>query len=290
VAAVLVVPLVVVVAAAIALRAAFPWPVGRVETHGTVVLLQGSPYYWVADEAGTLHWVSDTRALVGRYVRWSDVREVTPEQLRRSRRGAPWFSAPIAFVRDGGALYLVRWDAGLKWPALLRVPSLEALSVFGVTAAVIDQRVTDGDTWERMIGLPVDDLAAPFTPVTDDLPALWRAGMWSGGWEGTGIQSYPELDYPVSIALSPPVVDPGVGVVLGTVSYPSFPCGGQLGLVAVSVEEVVLTERLTAGLEHCTDQGRVTLTRRTPTRLFYVWTLPDEQITVTSQLQQAAAR
>lgn len=286
VAALLVLPLAVVVAATVALRAAIPWPQGTAHAHGTVVLLQGTPYYWVADEAGTLHWASDTRALVGRYVRWSDVREVTPEQLRRSRRGGPWLSGPIAFVRDGGRLYLVRWDAGLRWPALLRVPSPEALAVFGVTTAIIEQRVTDRDTWERMVGLPVDELEAPFTSVTDDLPSLWRAGMWGGGWEGTGIQSFPTLDYPVSIALSKPIVDPGVGVVLGTVAYPSFPCSGQLGLVAVSVEEVVLAERLTAGLEHCTDQGRVTLTRRTPSRLFYVWSLPDDQITVTSQLQQ----
>ncbi|MBI3972123.1 MAG: hypothetical protein HY332_12600 [Chloroflexi bacterium] len=58
--------------------------------HGTVVLLQGTPYYWVADEAGVLHWANDTRALVGRYAKWDRVREVTAAELERLTRGEPW--------------------------------------------------------------------------------------------------------------------------------------------------------------------------------------------------------
>ncbi len=105
--------------------------------HGTVALLQGTPHYWVADETGTLHWASDTRVLVGRYVRWHSVREVTPEALEALPRGEAWLPSPVAFVRAGDRLYLVRWDAGLRWPALLRVPSVEALRFFGITPEAV---------------------------------------------------------------------------------------------------------------------------------------------------------
>ena len=250
--------------------------------HGAVALLQGTPYYWVADEAGVLHWASDTRALVGRYVQWGNVREVTLEQLQRLPRGEPWLPAPIVFVRAGDQLYLVKWESGLKWPALLRVPSVEALRIFGVTASTVEQRVTDQQTWERLVGAPIDALAAEFTPVADGLPSTWNAGTWTG----VGTQVNPSMTYPVSITLSKPAMDPSLGVVIGTVAYESFPCGGQLGLLWASVEEVALAERLTSGLEHCSDQGRVTLARRTERRLFYAWTLPDDYraMTVTGQL------
>ena len=52
----------------------------------------------------------------------------------------------------------------------------------------------------------------------------------------------------------------------------------------MGAEAVELAERLTSGLENCTDQGRVTLTRRAEWRLFYVWALPDDPLTVTGLL------
>ncbi|MGH2371603.1 MAG: hypothetical protein ACRDI2_25815, partial [Chloroflexota bacterium] len=227
-----------------------------------------------------LHWASDTRSLVGRYVKWHDVREVTLEQLKRLPRGEPWLSTPIVFVRAGDQLYLVKWESGLKWPALLRVPSLEALSIFGITSRTAEQQVVDQQTWERWIGLPIDALAAELTPVADTLPSDWYAGAWSG----VGAQRAPSMTYPVAITLSRPTIDPHLGVVVGTVAYASFPCGGQLGLISVSAEEVRLAERLTSGLEHCTDQGRVILNSRSELRLFYVWVLPGDPLTVTGHL------
>ena len=279
--------------------------------HGTVVLLQGTPHFWVADETGTLHWASDTRVLVGRYVRWQAVREVTPEALQALPRGEAWLPSPVAFVRAGDRLYLVRWDAGLRWPALLRVPSVEALRFFGITPEAVAARSIDRESWERLQGLPLEDLAADLTPVAPLAPAptplppgvappppsgpgtagAGQGGMgpagstWGpGSWSGVGAQRSPALSYPVSVTLTRPALDPALGVVVGTISYPSFPCGGQLGLIAAGGDELLLAERLTTGLEQCTDQGRVTLSRRTEQRLFYTWTLPDDPLAVTAQL------
>jgi hypothetical protein len=251
--------------------------------HGAVVLLRGTPYYWVADEAGVLHWAGDTRVLVGRYVRWRDVREVSTAELERLPRGEPWLATPVAFVRAGGRLYLVRWEAGLRWPALLLVPSVEALAVFGITPGAVEARSVDRQTWERLLGLPVDALAAELTPVrrgAEGQEASWGDGAWSG----VGTQRSPAMAYPVSLTLTRPTLDPALGVVVGTVEYPSFPCGGRLGLIAAGEGEVHLAERLTSGLEQCTDQGRVVLARRTDQRLFYTWALPDDPLAVTGQL------
>jgi hypothetical protein len=265
--------------------------------HGTVALLRGTPYYWVADESGTLHWASDTRVLVGRYVRWRDVREVSPETLGALPRGEAWLPSPVAFVRAGDRLYLVRWDAGVRWPALLRVPSVEALRFFGITPEAVAARSIDRESWERLQGQSLESLAADLTPVAagtssaasgatptpgagTGLPQGWDPGSWSG----QGAQRSPALTYPVSLTLTPPALDPDLGVVVGTVTYASFPCGGRLGLLAAGGDELLLAERLTSGLEHCTDQGRVTLTRRTEQRLFYTWTLPDDPLAVTAQL------
>jgi hypothetical protein len=250
--------------------------------HGSIVLLAGTPYYWVADEAGMLHWPSDTRALVGRYVQWDQVRRVTLAELERLPRGEPWLPEPIAFVRAGSQLYLVKWESGLRWPAMLRVPSPEALAIFGVTSSIVEQRVVDRQTWERLTGLDVETLEAAFTPAgaADTTRSHWQAGSWSG----TGIQLVPSATYPIAITLSEPAVDPNLGVVVATVAYPSLTCSGRLGLISVTAEEVLLVERLTSGLERCTDQGWVTLTRRTDERLYYGWSLPDDPMVVTGQL------
>jgi hypothetical protein len=272
---------------AITTRATPLWQSQARLPHGTVLLLQGTPYYWVADEAGVLHWASDTRALVGRYAKWEHVREVTTAELARLPRGEPWLTAPFAFVRDrDNQLYLVRWESGVKWPALSSVPSLEALQFFGITSGVVEQHVTDQRTWEWVAGVPLEEVKAEFTPIppaTERAPA--QASVWhSGVWSGTGTQRSPESTYPVTIVLSKSVLDPHLGVVIGTVEYPSFPCGGKLGLISITADEVALAERLTSGLDNCTSQGRVTLTKRSEWRLFYVWSQPDEYMTVTGQL------
>ncbi len=301
-------------------------PPGDRLPHGAVVLLRGTPHYWVADEAGVLHWAIDTRALSGRYVRWGDQREVTLPELERLPRGAPWLTAPVSFVRAAGRLYVVRWEAGLRWPALLPAPSVEALAPFGITPEDVAAYGTDRQTWERRFELSLNSLVADLNPAAPPgaagggtppgaagggtpagpqppnqvtpaapTPAALIGGqgtLWSGGerrdeWSGVGAQRRPAATYPVTVVLSRPLLDPALGVVVGTVSYPSFPCAGQLALLAAGPDEVLLAERLTSGLERCTDGGRVTLSRRTDQRLFYTWMLPDEPLAVTGQLLRA---
>jgi hypothetical protein len=285
-------------------------------THGQIVLLSGTPHYWVADERGVLHWPADTRALAGRYVRWDGVREVTQAELLRLPRGEPWLSGPGAFVwGQDRTLYAIRWDTGMRWPVPLRLPPLEQLSLFGLTAAVVDAATQDEDSWERLNGLSLEDSAVPFTaidpvaappagaatagtarstssptstpgarvspapsgsPSPASAAALLSFGWRAGTYSGTGLQEYPEDTYPVSLTLSRLRPDPQLGVVAGTVSYPSFPCGGPVGLLSITTERIELTERFTSGLERCTDQGRVTIERRSEARVSYTWALPGE--------------
>jgi hypothetical protein len=260
--------------------------------HGEIVLLRGTPHYWVADERGVLHWPGDTRALAGRYVRWDRVRELSAEQLERLPRGEPWLPSPVAFVRAsspgqrgaaagaGGAIYLVRWHTGMRWPALLRLPPLESLAPFGITPDLVSRLSIDDDTWERLHDQRVETTAVDFgplpgaatapTPPTDALPLGWRTGSFGG----TGTQDFPSATYPVRIMLTRLTPDPMLGIVAGAVSYPSFPCGGPLGLLTMDAQRMELTERFASGLEHCTDQGRVSLERQADGTLFYVWSLP----------------
>ncbi len=75
---------------------------------GAVIAIQGTPHLFIADEQGVLHWGGDTRGLQGRYVNWSDRREVTVDQLRAYRRGDPWLSAGL--LKIGDPIYLVKWE------------------------------------------------------------------------------------------------------------------------------------------------------------------------------------
>jgi hypothetical protein len=280
----------------VVLRRAAPHDSGEQRlTHGSVIVVRDTPHFWVADERGVLHWASGTRALVGRYVRWDTGREVTPAELETLPRGEPWLLTPIGLVRGtaDGELYVVVWHSGVAWPALLRAPSADALRPFGITPALVEQHATDRRTWERLHGVDLEALAVELTPVDvatsaangqPHRPAWWTEGAWSG----IGAQASPEQTYPVSVRLVTPFVDPQAGMVIGEVTYPSFPCSGTLALLAGPAaggeDEVVVAERLTDGLQHCTDQGRVTLARRTDRRLFYTWSLPDQRMAVTAFL------
>ena len=256
-------------------------------THGSVVLVRDTPHFWVADEKGVLHWASGTRALVGRYVRWDAQRTVSAAELERLPRGEPWLLAPLSFVRGaGGDLYVVVWQSGVTWPALLRVDRVEALRPFGIGPEHVTRLATDERTWERLYQVPVEALATELTPLSgQSAPRAW----WTEGkWSGVGAQVSPADTYSVQLSLTEPRVDPELGVLIGTAQYASFPCSGFLGLISAGTvsgeEEVLLAERLTTGAENCTIQGRVTLTRRTDRRLFYTWSLPDQPMAVSGIL------
>ena len=257
--------------------------------HGTLVIVRDTPHFWVADEQGVLHWASGTRALVGRYVRWSEQRTVSAAELERLPRGEPWLLSPIGFVRaNGPELYVMVWHSGVTWPALLRAPNIESLRPFGITPEHVARLSTDARTWERLHDLPVEAVAAELMPLSAAGAGSPRAWWTEGQWSGTGAQVSPADTYPMQVTLGAPRVDPHLGMVVGTSSYPSFPCAGFLGLISAGLvdgeEEALLAERLDTGVENCTIQGRVTLTRRTDRRLFYTWSLPDQAMTVTGLL------
>ncbi|HET7771257.1 MAG TPA: hypothetical protein VFN74_20980, partial [Chloroflexota bacterium] len=239
--------------------------------------------FWVADERGVLHWVAGTRALVGRYARWDAQRVVGADELERLPRGEPWLLSPAAIVGgERSELHVVTWHSGVAWPVLLRAPGLDALRPLGITAEHVARASTDRRTWERLHGLTLEDVAVDLMPL--GAPPLWTAGRW----RGTGTQVSPADTYEMRLSFAAPRVDPELGVVIGTSSYPSFPCSGYVGLLWAGTiaeeQEVLLTEWLDSGIEHCTIQGRVTLTRRTDTRLFYTWSLPDRPMAVSGIL------
>ena len=251
--------------------------------HGTIVIVRDTPHFWVADERGVLHWVAGTRALVGRYARWDAQRVVGADELERLPRGEPWLLSPAAFVGgERSELHVITWQSGVAWPALLRAPNLDSLRPLGITAEEVARRSTDRRTWERLLGLTVEDVAVDLMPLSS--PPLWTSGRWSG----IGTQVSPADTYEMRMSFAAPRVDPELGVVIGMSSYPSFPCSGYVGLLWAGTiaeeQEVLLTEWLDTGIEHCTIQGRVTLTRRTDTRLFYTWSLPDRPMAVSGIL------
>src|SRR5919199_967779 len=101
---------------------------------GAVVSLKGTPHLWFADERGTLHWASDTRALATRGPISNTRTEVTLEQLRTLPLGEPWLSTGLVNLAE--PIYVVKWDTADAAPTLLHVQSLADLQTIGVAGAV----------------------------------------------------------------------------------------------------------------------------------------------------------
>ena len=123
---------------------------------GAVVSLKGTPHLWFADERGTLHWASDTRALAGRGPFSNTRTEVTLEQLRTLPLGEPWLSTSM--VKLGEPIFVGRWETTDAAPTLLHVQSLADLQVLGITGDIFSTMVLDKAAWERKYGLNTDTL------------------------------------------------------------------------------------------------------------------------------------
>ncbi len=118
---------------------------------GSVVGLQGTPHIWIIGDDGLLHWAGDTRALDGRAVRWSSRADLSLAQLRNLPRGNPWLSTGL--LKDGDAIYLVKWETGAASPVLLHIRSIGDLELFGINASNYGAMVIDRMTWERRFGI-----------------------------------------------------------------------------------------------------------------------------------------
>ena len=75
-----------------------------------------------------------------------------------------------------------------------------------------------------------------------------------GSWKGTGSQSDEPGEWTIALTLA----DGPRGGVVGTITYPSLDCGGDLILRVADRGRVELAERITFG--DCVDHGIVTLT------------------------------
>lgn len=76
---------------------------------------------------------------------------------------------------------------------------------------------------------------------------------FQGSWKGTGTQS----DEPGAWTIALTLADGAPGRVVGTITYPSLACGGDLILREAGARRVELLERITFG--SCVDRGVITL-------------------------------
>src|SRR3954447_17108865 len=77
---------------------------------------------------------------------------------------------------------------------------------------------------------------------------------FQGSWKGTGSQAdEPGVEWTIALTLA----SGARGDMVGTITYPSLPCGGDLVLREAGGGRVELLERITFGT--CVDRGVVTL-------------------------------
>lgn len=145
---------------------------------GAVIALQGTPHLWIADHQGVLHWGSDTRALTGKFVNWSDRTEVSLEQIRTLPVGDPWLSA-CGLLKDGDPIYLVKWETDWPQPQLLHIQSIGDVEIFGINASNYGRfvvSVTTCDEWARPYGFSMADLQRGVLPTAVPQPTLPSGG------------------------------------------------------------------------------------------------------------------
>jgi hypothetical protein len=87
-----------------------------------------------------------------------------------------------------------------------------------------------------------------------------------GVWSGTGNQVNGTN---WSILLS--VVPGSTGSIVGTISYPSLTCGGELRLKRVTDSSIELSEKLTYGAGRCVDRGTDVLQLPANQKIAYSW-------------------
>jgi len=101
--------------------------------------------------------------------------------------------------------------------------------------------------------------ANPFTAGSTQLPE-----QLIGTWQGTVLQANDSTQYPVVLQLAR-----SAGTVVGTSSYATLDCQGQLELDAVYTDSVEVTEYITSGQGSCTSGVQITLKYLNKDQLFY---------------------
>ncbi|HKP76203.1 MAG TPA: hypothetical protein VJT67_11810 [Longimicrobiaceae bacterium] len=103
----------------------------------------------------------------------------------------------------------------------------------------------------------------------------------AGSWKGRGVQSDdPGGGWTIALTLA----GEGRGSVVGTITYPSLACGGDLILREAGAERVEVAERITFGT--CVDHGIIVLTPDGG-GLRFDWRVEDSSLTARGTLSRA---
>lgn len=107
-----------------------------------------------------------------------------------------------------------------------------------------------------------------------------------GTWEGQGVQTNPDLEWPVTIAFT----GGKVGEVVARAEYPSYDCSGELTLDRVEPGRgrVVLTEHITVGEDTCADGGSMAFYLEPDGTLTFAWSSADGSSTATATLDKVS--
>ena len=97
-----------------------------------------------------------------------------------------------------------------------------------------------------------------------DLPS-----SYVGVWEGSGSQNN-GIEWSILISLTPGPL----GSTIGTIAYPSIPCGGTLFFRGKAEDNIRLRENMTY-IGPCVDRGNVLLSATNSQTLDYKWFYPD---------------
>ncbi|HSU18091.1 hypothetical protein [Longimicrobium sp.] len=104
---------------------------------------------------------------------------------------------------------------------------------------------------------------------------------FAGSWKGTGSQS----DHPGEWSIALTLADGARDAVVGTITYPSLDCGGDLLLRRADGGRMELRERITFG--ECVDHGIVTLTPASGGGLDYAWRVETGELAARGTLSRA---
>ena len=147
-------------------------------------------------------------------------------------------------------------------------------NTFGTYELLVEDLATKTSASQRFLMVP-HGFSPAVTTQADRMPAE-IAGLWQGTVASPASSSSPLTagskpagrnahDAVLTLSGGP------VGGVVGTVSYPTLLCGGEVWLIAVTKDSVQLGEVITYGEERCT--GRALVTARAPQKgaLAYAW-------------------
>jgi len=92
-----------------------------------------------------------------------------------------------------------------------------------------------------------------------------------GRWIGVGIQYDTQSEWDVVMKLHR---DAPIGGRIGTIEYPSLPCRADLIRDGEEGDVLVMTEKITDGVDKCVDGGKIRIPRKPGSRLDWRWFFP----------------